>query len=47
MSENILEGTVEFTYPEGFKEAAEVLTMFPEEKREAMMGAIAGDILFY
>lgn len=41
------EETIDFTYPEGFKEAAKVLTMFPEEDREAMLLAIAGSILFY
>lgn len=30
---------VEFTYPEGFKKAAEALDFLPEEERE---GALAG-----
>ena len=41
------EEDVDFTYPDGLKDAARVLTMFPEEEREKMLLAIANSILFY
>lgn len=47
MTEDQRNEAVDFTYPKGFKEASELLTMYPEEQREKMLSAIAGSILFY
>ena len=38
--ENTAEEKVNFTYPEGYQEAADSLTFLPEDKRAAFMPAL-------
>jgi len=36
---------VDFSYPEGFKEAADCLDFLPEDAREAMVAAVSSGML--
>ena len=38
---------IDFTYPDGMKKAAALLTFLPEEQREALTMALAGAILMH
>lgn len=38
---------IQYTYPEGYREAASCLTMVPEEQREGILAAIVGFLMFY
>ena len=47
MEENNNGKKIDFTYPEGMKKAAALLTFLPEEQREALTMALASSILMF
>ena len=38
---------VDFSWPDGFRDAAACLTMVPEEQREGILAALAGFLMFF